>query len=305
MGVAVYLPLIVAAVFGAAAPTIARRIPPAAATWLLGVGGFLTSAAAGASLCLLGFTLLAQAPILAAQGHWSDGILRRHDTVATPIAATALVAAVVLIGRVAVAAARRIAAVQSAHQLAAALPTHGGELAVLDTTDVAAYAVPGRPGRIVATTGLLRRLDGAERRAMLAHERAHLTGRHHLHQAAAILAAAGNPLLRRLPAATAAACERWADEKAASTLQRHVLADALTHAGTGTRLRVPAVVLPGVHDIADRIDALRAPAPSASPWRVSLLTGLVGCAGITLALALKDTERLFELAQQAYRLHSG
>ncbi|MDX6205045.1 MAG: hypothetical protein QOF39_1102 [Frankiales bacterium] len=304
MGLAVYLPLMVAAVFGLTGPPIARRLRPGAATWLLGVGGFLTSAAAGVSLCLLGFTLLAQAPVLAAQGHWSDGVLRRHDPVTTPVAALALIAAVALLARVAVTAVRRVQAVREAHRLADALPTHGGELAVINTPDVAAYAIPGRPGRIVATTGLLRRLDGAERRAMLAHERAHLSGHHHLHQAAALLAAAGNPLLRRLPAATAAACERWADEKAASTYQRHTLADALTQAGTGTRLTVPAVVLPGVQDVAARIEALRAPAPPASPWRVVLLGGLVACAGIALAIALKDAERLFELARQADRLRT-
>ncbi len=41
------------------------------------------------------------------------------------------------------------------------------------------YCLPGR-GRIVVTTGALDRLDQTELQAVLAHERAHLSGRHHL-----------------------------------------------------------------------------------------------------------------------------
>lgn len=75
----------------------------------------------------------------------------------------------------------------------------GGELAVLDHVSRSALAVPRRPGRIVATSGMLRRLDGAQRRALLAHERAHLRHRHHLHHSAAALAgAAPRPQPRRI-----------------------------------------------------------------------------------------------------------
>ena len=51
---------------------------------------------------------------------------------------------------------------------------------VLDATQPAVYCVPGRPPTIVLTTGALEVLESEQLRAVLAHERAHLAGRHHL-----------------------------------------------------------------------------------------------------------------------------
>lgn len=42
-----------------------------------------------------------------------------------------------------------------------------------------AFCMPGHPGVVVATDGLTRHLSGAALAAVLIHERAHLTGRHH------------------------------------------------------------------------------------------------------------------------------
>ncbi|XGU21755.1 M48 family metalloprotease [Rhodococcus sp. 3Y1] len=42
-----------------------------------------------------------------------------------------------------------------------------------------AYSVAGKPGFVVATQGLSSALSGGERDAVLAHERAHLSGGHH------------------------------------------------------------------------------------------------------------------------------
>ncbi|MEU0005530.1 M48 family metalloprotease [Streptomyces sp. NPDC006314] len=53
-----------------------------------------------------------------------------------------------------------------------------------------AHALPGRPHRIVVTTAMLHSLDGPEREAFFAHERAHNEGGHHYVLAAAELAAA-------------------------------------------------------------------------------------------------------------------
>ena len=125
----------------------------------------------------------------------------------------------------------------------------------------------GRPGRIVVSTGLLRRPDASERRALLAHERAHLAGGHDVHNTAAHLAAAASPLLGRLAAAVALACERRADETAAAC-RRSTIAEAL--------------------------------APRLRWWRVALLIRLLAATAATLAEAMHDTERLFELAQVTY-----
>ncbi len=90
---------------------------------------------------------------------------------------------------------RRIRALAAAAFEAACLPGHG-QLVVVDDTVPDAYALPGLPGRVVVSTGMLDALNDADRKAMLAHERAHLACHHYAFVAAAHLAAACNPLLR-------------------------------------------------------------------------------------------------------------
>ncbi|MGH3775133.1 MAG: M48 family metalloprotease [Pseudonocardiaceae bacterium] len=70
------------------------------------------------------------------------------------------------------------------------------ELAVVALDAPHAFAVPGRPGRILITRGLLSMLDGDERRVVLAPERAHLRGRHHWLRGATEVCAAVNILGR-------------------------------------------------------------------------------------------------------------
>jgi Zn-dependent protease with chaperone function len=56
-----------------------------------------------------------------------------------------------------------------------------------------AYVVPGRPARVVVSTGTLHTLGRAQVAAVLAHERAHAKGRHHLLADGARLLAAALP----------------------------------------------------------------------------------------------------------------
>ena len=63
------------------------------------------------------------------------------------------------------------------------------ELVIVDDPAPDAFALPGLPGRIVVSTGMLDHLTDADRQAMLAHERAHLTGHHYAFLAATHLAA--------------------------------------------------------------------------------------------------------------------
>ncbi|HEX5598383.1 MAG TPA: M56 family metallopeptidase [Micromonosporaceae bacterium] len=51
---------------------------------------------------------------------------------------------------------------------------------VVDDPRPAAYVLPGRAGTIVVTSGALQQLPPPQLAAVLAHERAHVTGRHHL-----------------------------------------------------------------------------------------------------------------------------
>jgi beta-lactamase regulating signal transducer with metallopeptidase domain len=173
---------------------------------------------------------------------------------------------------------------------------------VLDSCAHEAFAVPGRLGRIVVSVALLRGLDGDQRRALLAHERAHLDHHHHIHQTAAHLVAAINPLLRPLAAAVELSCERWADEVATRVCHRSTVADALTRAATGQSGRVPEVTLAaGATEVVLRVGALRVPARPIRTWPVTLLTLLMVTTAIAVAIAMRDTERLFELAQHTYR----
>src|SRR5882724_11788675 len=160
----VYLPLLFAALFGQLAPTLARRLPPPVGTWLLSVGGLFAAAGCSASLALLAFAFVAQSPILAARGHWSDAVLRHRDPLSVPVGAVASAAVIVLACLVVRTALRRCAAVRDGYRLARSLPDTGTELTVLETSQAHAFAVPGRPGRIVISSGLLRALDAGQRR---------------------------------------------------------------------------------------------------------------------------------------------
>lgn len=57
---------------------------------------------------------------------------------------------------------------------------YGHPVWLLDTAEPGAYCVPGTRGGVVITSGALEVLTAAQARAVLAHERAHLRGRHHL-----------------------------------------------------------------------------------------------------------------------------
>lgn len=83
-----------------------------------------------------------------------------------------------------------------------------GDLCVVNSPPPDAYALPGRPHRAVVTTAMLRGLDGPEREALLAHERAHNAGGHHYALAAAGLAAHCRPALRRVRDTVRLAAER-------------------------------------------------------------------------------------------------
>jgi hypothetical protein len=115
-------------------------------------------------------------------------------------------------------------------------------MVLLEDDRPAVYCVPGRR-RIVFTTGALRRLDSGQLDAVLAHERAHLAGRHHL---VIILAGGLRAAFPRLPffaaAASQVSClvEMAADDAAARRAHRLTLAGALL---TLAAARVPAGTL--------------------------------------------------------------
>ena len=126
-----------------------------------------------------------------------------------------------------------------------ALARHAGTV-VLDDPRPAAYCVAGRPAAIVVTSGALALLGGTQLSAVLAHERAHLAGRHHL-LATAIrgLTAAfpGVPLFARGAAEVARLSEMTADDAAVRLAGRPALVTALLAIATGAP--VPGAQLAG------------------------------------------------------------
>jgi Zn-dependent protease with chaperone function len=115
---------------------------------------------------------------------------------------------------------------------------------VLDATQRAAYCLPGRPATIVVTSGALAVLDSTQLSAVLAHERAHLAGRHHMLIALTRALAASFPavpLFMLAPPEVTRLAEMCADDAAARRGGRPALIAALLAMGTGAA--VPATAL--------------------------------------------------------------
>ncbi|MGJ7909140.1 M56 family metallopeptidase [Actinopolyspora sp. H202] len=105
-----------------------------------------------------------------------------------------------------------------------------------------AYSLGGRRGAVVATTGIAR-LHGETRRAILAHERAHLRGHHHRLVLLAEIASRVLffvPLFRTAPSSIRVLVELAADSAAARVCGRDRVRNALRAVGSE---RLPAISL--------------------------------------------------------------
>jgi Zn-dependent protease with chaperone function len=286
---------------------LARRLPPARATWILTIGSVTVAVSAAIAIGLLALTLLGQLPGIASIGHWTVGSLRQHDPVHRSVALAAVVAIPVLAALMLRAAVRRTRAIVDAYRTCRRLPDQGTGLVVLPEPGIAAYAVPGRPGRIVVSRELLTALPPAQRRVVLAHEQAHLDHHHYRHVALVTVAAALNPALYRAPRAVMYATERWADEAAARAIgDRVVAATALarTRLLSGPQLARPgcAMAAAATH-VTARVQALLADPPSPRPVLTLLVAGVVAVAALAAGDASWDAHQLFELAQNVSQRH--
>ena len=214
MPLAIFLPLAVPLCVAFGARPVAARLPPQAATWLLTVAAVALAALSTAVLMLLAGAAAIRIPLVATLGHMSLQVVRRDDpaSLSVSVGGTALLAvATAAAGR---AGWRRVRALVTAARQARCLPGSEQVVVVPDGT-ADAYAVPGWPGRIVVTAGMLDALNPDERRVLLAHEGAHAAGHHYLFTSLTHFAAAANPLLRPVAATVTYTVERWADETAA------------------------------------------------------------------------------------------
>lgn len=142
--------------------------------------------------------------------------------------------------------------------VASPAPEHGA--VILDHDTPAVYCLPGAHRRVVMTRGAVEALTEQQLRAVLAHERAHIAGRHHhLHAVtrAFDLAFPKLPLARSAREQIALLLEMVADDRALRSHPRTVLASAMCQVAAGpvpqaalgaggpsVMIRVPRVLTP-------------------------------------------------------------
>jgi hypothetical protein len=296
---AIVVALAMASCFGPLAARLADRLPPRHAAWLISAGSVASALSALTVLALLASDLVGQLPLFAHEGHWSGAALRHHELTEPGVAAVAMALLLAAGAGLAVAARRLGLALLAAYRASSEM---AGELVVLPSGPAQAAAVPGRPGRVVVAESLLAALSSGERRALLAHERAHLAHGHHWHRGAVALAAAANPLLRPLRASIVYSTERWADEDAAAAVgERRDVATALARvallsqgSAAAARLALAAQAVPA------RVTALLGGPPRPRPLLVAALAVIPLVGIVAVADLLEQTDRLFDLAAHVY-----
>jgi Zn-dependent protease with chaperone function len=309
-----YLPLIIPALAGAAARPVASRLDPRQATWLLTFAAVALAACSTVALALLAAYAAARAPVLAAAAGYSQPVMRRGDPVSAAAGAAAALALAGAAVAVAVMFGNRACALAESYRRAAGLHADDG-IVVVPGPVIEAYALPGSPGRIVVSGCLLDHLDDRRQAALIAHEQAHLTGRHHLFATVAALAAAANPLLLPVARSVEYTVERWADEHAAAvTGDRRMVAETIGQVAllaSPPRRRTAAITLGIIGPRTRRVSvAWAGPVPrrvaalltSPPPQRTILLAAsaaIVLLAGVAALEAAQDLHALLELAQAA------
>jgi Zn-dependent protease with chaperone function len=226
-------------------------------------------------------------------------VLRLRATYATPggamVAGLGLTLAGAVVARTALSAMTHLRAAgrqalqhaQTARLVGRPEPALGATL--IDHPQPAAYCVAGRDPTVVLTTGAVQALDADQLAAVLAHERAHLTGRHHRLIA---MARIGRqvlpfvPLMRDADAQVARLAEMHADDAATRTCEPAPLATALVILAAGAS-PAPALAAAAT-DAVQRIERMLGPAEPLGRTRRRLLrttAAALALAPVLLALA--------------------
>jgi Zn-dependent protease with chaperone function len=226
-------------------------------------------------------------------------VLRLRATYATPggamVAGLGLTLAGAVVARTALTAMTHLRAAgrqalqhaQTARLVGRPEPALGATL--VDHPQPAAYCVAGRHPTVVLTTGAVQALDADQLAAVLAHERAHLTGRHHRLIA---MARIGRqvlpfvPLMRDADTQVARLAEMHADDAATRTCEPAPLATALVILAAGAS-PAPALAAAAT-DAVQRIQRMLRPAEPLGRTRRRLLrttAAALALAPVLLALA--------------------
>jgi Zn-dependent protease with chaperone function len=153
----------------------------------------------------------------------------------------------------------------------------GLDAVVLDAPERLAYCVAGRPSAIVVTSAMLDALDDRHLRAVLAHEHAHLAGRHHQILAFTRGLAAIMPRVELFSTGArelARLLEMCADDAAARRHGARTLLDALLAMSDGAPAPIGTLGSTGV-DVLARAERLALPTAVGGRWRTrTLLSGV-------------------------------
>jgi Zn-dependent protease with chaperone function len=300
----IYLALLAAVGLPAALGPAARRLSPRSAAVVLTTGALGAGLVWVAALALLALATVGRLGLVGSLGHWSVAVIEARDPV--PVAAgLASMAGLVFVTAALAESCRRLG--RGLMQLGRLhLRTTGrrcGDVAVIDDATPEALALPGWRGSVVVTSGMLKVLEPAERRVLLAHERSHLRNRHWVFRMATRLGAALLPTARPLVARCDQALERWADEDAADAVgDRHLVATAVARAALATTEHHRSALAQGFSDgaVTERVETLLAPR-GASRWTLATVpAGIAVVAVVTVFAAAQDLEGLFEAARRVW-----
>lgn len=141
--------------------------------------------------------------------------------------------------------------------------TQPADIEILPSSQVFAYTLPGGPGNIVLSRGLVSALNADECRAVVEHERAHAQHRHDRYLLLGSIATALLPFARPLADRLEFSLERWADDEAALNVEdRRTVARAIARVATAGGAH-PSPLVTGIARLGAvaRAEALLAPAP--------------------------------------------
>jgi Zn-dependent protease with chaperone function len=162
---------------------------------------------------------------------------------------------------------------------------------IVDHDEPAAWCLPGGGAPVVLTSSALETLDAEHLAAVLAHERAHQRGRHHVLVGIAGSLSAAFPRLsafRRTHEHVAWFVELLADDAAAATCSRLTVAEAILALGAASP--EPAVLHASTHYTAARVRRLLAAPPALRrPVAIAGMLAIAALGALPLAVLAAPT----------------
>ncbi len=266
----------------------------AVAVWLAAIGGALGAWVAAVTVLVVeafGARGSAVTFCLEALGYPGQvGMTPQLESAASAVLATAGIALTAAAGGRIVRRIQRLRASSNQHARAARIigrPTQRPGVLVVQSVEPVAYCVAGYPRTIVVTSAVLERLSESQLAAVLAHEHAHISGRHH--QLLMVLRAVASclprfPLFVHGAATTARLLEMCADDAAARSHGSRPLLGGLMRLAARPS---PATAL-GAADTAvlARATRLAKPAARLAQWRQRVvLSASIAATGTVPVLA--------------------